>query len=615
MTVKKWILVFLGALLGAATLLAVCNVVVDPFGVFGDRIFQWYAYDMTQNPRVAKIAYLDQHHGNYNAYVIGSSKASSLSVDALNGYTGDSWYNMTWYGGDLLDERQLVQYLLENYQVERILLTIDPECANLYDEGGQSDLRQAMHGKVCGENGLLFYGRYLFANLGYAWDKLVSWAGRGYLPDEDTVYVPQTGVYDKTLRDSSPIHDLDSYLGYEGMSTTLESASMGYIDQAIADIQAIQALCQEHGVEFDMVGVPVSQVEFAAYPREGVEEFWTRAAQIDDFYAFWGYNSVNGDLRYFYDVQHFRNNAGDMVLATLFGDETVYVPQDFGLHTTPDTVAQAIERAYDQAVPREQLTAQVPILMYHAFTQDPEQVSSTTVLASDFEAQLRALRDAGYTSVSYQQLIDFVTQGTPLPDNPVVITMDDGYTNNLELAAPLLEEYGFTANIAVIGVSVGKDTYKDTGVPIQPHFSLEQALPWVERGVITLTSHSYDMHQVTALDGEDCRQGVLRRDGEGELDYVAALTRDYQRSVEQLEQAVGPVYPVYTYPNGLCSQLSEVVLQELGVAVTVTTESGVNQLLKGVGQSLYQLRRITVEGGLTAGQLLERMEGYLAQIS
>lgn len=615
MSVKKWILVFLAAVLGGVVLLAACNVVIDPFGVFGDHFFQWYAYDMTQNPRVAKIAYLDQHYESYDSYVIGSSKASSLSVDQLNDYTGDSWYNMTWYGGDLLDEAQLAAYLVENYKVENIILTIDPECANLYNEGSQSDLRQAMHGKVCGENGLLFYGRYLFSNLSYAWDKVVSRFSAGYLPDDSTVYVPETGVYDKTLRDSSPINDLASYLAYEGMSTTMGACQMNYIDEAIAAIQEIKDLCDQNGVDFTMVGVPVSEVEFSAYPREGVEEFWNRAAQIDDFYAFWGYNSVNGDLRYFYDVQHFRNSAGEMVLATLFDDDSVYVPEGFGALTTADNVEQVIEAAYTQAGDSERSTADVAILMYHSFTENEEEVSGTTVLASEFEAQLQALREAGYTSVTYQQLIDFVTRGTDLPDKPVVITIDDGYQNNLDLAAPLLEEYGFIANIAVIGVSIGADTYKDTGEPILPHFSLEDALPWVEKGVLTLTTHSYDMHQVASLDGEDCRQGVLQMEGESEQAYIGALTQDFQTAVEQLEAVMGEVCPVYTYPNGLCSSLSEVVLQELGVRVTVTTQSGVNQLLKGADQSLFQLRRITVEGELTAQELLERMETYLRQIA
>ena len=104
-------------------------------------------------------------------------------------------------------------------------------------------------------------------------------------------------------------------------------------------------------------------------------------------------------------------------------------------------------------------------------------------------------------------------------------------------------------------------------------------------------------------------------EGESEQAYIGALTQDFQTAVEQLEAVMGEVCPVYTYPNGLYSQLSEVVLQELGVQVTVTTQNGANQLIKGVDQSLYQLRRITVEGGLTAQGLLERMDACLQELS
>ena len=614
MQVKKWLFAFVLSLLGGVILLAAWNVAVDPFGVFGDPLFQWYAYDMTQNPRVAKIAWLEQHHQEYDSYVIGSSKASSLSVDTLNAYTGDRYYNMTWYGGDLLDETQLAEYILERYEVKNIILTIDPECANYYGSGSQSDLKECMHSAVTGDSSLVFYARYLFANLSYSWDKLVSRANAGVLPDASCVYIPETGCYNKALRDASPINDMTSYLAYEGMSTYVAPCEMSYIDEAVACIQRVADLCREKGVNFTLVGVPVSDAELAAYPREGVTELWTRVAEITDFYTFWGGSSVTGDLRYFYDAFHFRNCVGEMVLATLFGDDSVYVPEDFGVLTTAENVAQVIEAAYAGLGETGGDTADVAILMYHSFTEDPEAVTGTNALLSDFEAQLQALRDAGYTSVGYDDLMDFVAGRGDLPEKAVVITMDDGYADNLTLAAPLLEEYGFTANIAVIGVSVGHTAYKDSDTPITPHFTLEEALPWVEKGILTVTTHSYDMHQVASLDGEDCREGALPLPGESEEDYIAALTEDYQTALEQLTQVLGEVCPVYTYPYGYVSPLTEVTLHSLGAEITVTTESGANQLLRGAPQSLYQLRRINVEGGLSAQSLLERLETALAQL-
>lgn len=265
------------------------------------------------------------------------------------------------------------------------------------------------------------------------------------------------------------------------------------------------------------------------------------------------------------------------------------------------------------AVPRTPAaqTADVAILMYHAFTEDEADTGSLYTPASEFARQLSALRDAGYTSVGYADLIEFVNGKGELPEKPLLISIDDGYQNNLDLAAPLLETYGFCANIAVIGVSIGHTTYKDTDIPITPHFSLEDARPWIERGVLTVTTHSYDMHQIAAVDGDDCRRGVLQMPDEAEPDYIAALTQDYTRAQEQLVGLPGKVLPVFTYPFGAYSELSERVLQALGVQVTVTTEGGANRLVKGEPETLRLLHRIHVWRGTKPDMLLSRIDSAL----
>lgn len=247
----------------------------------------------------------------------------------------------------------------------------------------------------------------------------------------------------------------------------------------------------------------------------------------------------------------------------------------------------------------------VPILMYHAFTEDPRTVTSEVAYVKDFEEQIAALKEAGYHPVFYQDLVDYVHRGTALPENPIVITMDDGYQSDLDLAAPILEREGFRATIAVIGCSVGKDTYKNTGTPINPHFALEDAAPYVESGVLDIQTHSYDMHQVKKLDGEDCRFGVLRLEGESEESYAKALTADFLRSKEQLASALDVDCNVYTYPYGVCDELSESVLRGLGIQVSVTVEPGVNRIVRDRPESLYRLKRINVAGGMSAAELLD----------
>ena len=63
-------------------------------GAGGDRLLHWFSYDETNNPRVAKLSYLEQHHGEYDSYILGCSSTSSFPVDAFNEAYDASFYNL-----------------------------------------------------------------------------------------------------------------------------------------------------------------------------------------------------------------------------------------------------------------------------------------------------------------------------------------------------------------------------------------------------------------------------------------------------------------------------------------------------------------------------------------
>ena len=83
---KKWLLSFAGAGLLVALLIVLLNLAVDPFGVFGDRLFGWHSSNATMNPRTAKIAYLKENFDKYDSYLVGSSSTAAYSVEKLNHY-------------------------------------------------------------------------------------------------------------------------------------------------------------------------------------------------------------------------------------------------------------------------------------------------------------------------------------------------------------------------------------------------------------------------------------------------------------------------------------------------------------------------------------------------
>ncbi|MGN1047790.1 MAG: polysaccharide deacetylase family protein [Eubacteriales bacterium] len=608
MSLKKQLLIFLAACLVFAALYAVLCALIDPFGVFGDVIFDYYEYNMTENPRVAKIAYIDRHHDEYDSYIFGCSKASSYPTEELNEYLGASFYNMFTYGSDLADAEKMALYVLDNYEVKNLVLEISPEAAYTYD-AEEDSYKNNLHCKVDERvNPLLFYGKYLFLSPVYLKDKLSSYFNQSYLPDKTRVFSAETGAYNKVLRDSAPISDLESYLeNASGAEFDMNyKRPLAYIDEAAESVASIKKKCDEKGVNLIMIGSPMYDAEWNCYEKEEVGLFLEKLTEISDFYCFWGYNTFSHDARYFYDAYHFRNCVGSAVLASVFGGDG-YVPDAFGYLLTHENFSSALDEMYDSGRGTDEvLSLKVPILMYHALTNDPSEASDTVITAEKFEEQIAALAEAGYTAVFYSDLCDYVYGGANLPDNPILITFDDGYESNLTIAMPILEKYGMCATVAVIGVSEGKDTYKDTGVPIIPHFSLDAAKEAYDSGIMDFQSHTYDMHRSETLDAE-YREGVLQTEKESEKEYIAALREDFGTSKSELEAGIGNKVFVMTYPYGKYSELTEVIMMQSGAKVSVTVSEHINEISKGLPQSLRALGRLNMDDNVSGSALLRRL--------
>lgn len=605
MSAKKWLIAFFATVFGLALALFSFNYLTDPFGAFGEPLLDWYSYDMTNNPRVAKLSYLEEHHEEYDSYIIGPSSTSSFSTQGLNDLYDGNFYNYIMYGSDMLDCEDISRYLIEHYNVENLVLNVYLGAATSYNTES-NELTHSQHYLTDPTlSAPSFYWRYLTVNPQYGIQKLIDMGSDTLLTQSFDVFVPETGVYDKSARDVEPIGNLEDYLtAYsEFLYYPSGSLDLAYLEECMSSIAAIKAMCEEHDINFVVVTAPLYYEYVDYYEPDEILEFYTALAEITPFWDF-SISSVSYEPRYFYDTTHFRNNVGEMALARMAGDTTTYIPDDFGVWVTTDNVADHFATAIQTtSLTQEEISTQVPILMYHHFTLDSEDSASMTI--DGFSAQMEALSQAGYNTVSFDQLLDYVNCGTPLPDNPIIITMDDGYLSNYELAFPVLEEYEMQATIFVIGASVGKDTYKDTDYQMTPHFSYEQGAEMEASGLISIQSHTYDMHQWAPFEESDTpRENILPLEGESEADYIAALTADYLQSKEEIETALGNTVNVLAYPSGKYSDLTQYILQSLGVEVTLSTNPGTNTVVMGLPQTLYAMNRYSIDDSYSPQDLL-----------
>lgn len=200
----------------------------------------------------------------------------------------------------------------------------------------------------------------------------------------------------------------------------------------------------------------------------------------------------------------------------------------------------------------------VPILMYHHFTTGND-VNSATVSQANFERQMNYLYENGYTTIHLSQLEDFIDAKIQLPAKTVVITMDDGYRSNYEIAYPILKKYHMRATQFPIVENIGTLS-ETTNTGRLPHCSESEMK--VMRDVFDFQSHTYNTHYLTANKKS------------------ALITKDYNEVYADLSKASTKLaildYPPYafSYPYGAYNDTVKQALKNLGVRMAVTVRPG-----------------------------------------
>ena len=106
--------------------------------------------------------------------------------------------------------------------------------------------------------------------------------------------------------------------------------------------------------------------------------------------------------------------------------------------------------AQPSAAPVE--TTPVPILMYHNIAPAPRDIRvyrSLYVSPRVFARQMWLLRQLGYVGLSMTAAEPYLRGERE--GRVAVITLDDGYVDNLQAAMPVLQRYGFSATCYEIG--------------------------------------------------------------------------------------------------------------------------------------------------------------------
>lgn len=210
----------------------------------------------------------------------------------------------------------------------------------------------------------------------------------------------------------------------------------------------------------------------------------------------------------------------------------------------------------------------VRVLTYHRFGEaerDPWCVS-----AEAFEQQMQWLAGQGL-AVSLDDVLAFVRGERDLPDGSVLVTMDDGFSSVLHIAAPIMQRHGIPSVAYVTTGFVGSDSISG-----EPYLSWNEVARLPAVGV-AVGSHAHSHRSMAQLSAGDA------------LDEA-------QRSKQLLEQHLAAPVRSFAYPFGMRPDESPDtarLLSGAGYASVFIAQHGT--LRRGADPA--RLPRVKVEGG------------------
>ncbi|MEI7514577.1 MAG: polysaccharide deacetylase family protein [Betaproteobacteria bacterium] len=231
----------------------------------------------------------------------------------------------------------------------------------------------------------------------------------------------------------------------------------------------------------------------------------------------------------------------------------------------------------------------IPILMYHQIDVPPPKGSAMrglVVAPRTFFWHMACLWLMGYRGLSMGSLEPYLRgerQGRVFG-----ITFDDGYSNNLYRALPILQRFGFSSTCYVVVGLVGQHNSWDApqGIAQVPLMDAAQLQQWVDAGQ-EVGSHTMTHARLPDLAPDQQQREIAQS----------------KQALEALVQQQGGVRH-FCYPYGLCDVSSVQAVQNTGYTTATTTKRGRVNLHAPLHAHLLLLPRVLVSRTTTWAHLL-----------
>lgn len=185
----------------------------------------------------------------------------------------------------------------------------------------------------------------------------------------------------------------------------------------------------------------------------------------------------------------------------------------------------------------------VMALAYHGIGSASDGEGGFVISAERFGQHLAALKAAGMNTVTAAQVAAAFSGGEPLPPNAVMLSFDDGRSDAMMFADPLLEQAGMSATMFVIAGAASK--------PGVYYASWDRIEAYARSGRWDIESHTATSHREQKADGgESLPVLTSRARNESIEDFRARIHEDLAKATSAIEAHTGHRPVAFAYPFG-----------------------------------------------------------------
>ena len=219
---------------------------------------------------------------------------------------------------------------------------------------------------------------------------------------------------------------------------------------------------------------------------------------------------------------------------------------------------------------------EIPVIMYHRVIRDKSEggVHGIYVTESQFEKHLKYLKQKGFETITFKDLLNNKYKDRfNREKKQIILTFDDGYTDNYNYAFPLLKKYGFKCVIYLLShLNYNK---WDVEVKEKPEHKFElmdmSMIKEMEEYGIEFGGHTKTHPKLATLPIEIAQEEILT-------------------SKKVLEEKLGHALISFAYPYGNLNEDVKKIVKNSGYNFAVATDSGDISF----SEDLFQIRRIGI---------------------